>query len=225
MEEVRRVHTVQNCWQVIGIFGDRSCSRLEHEIHCRNCDLYRAGGHELLDRPLPEDYRREITVKLQSEVEVEDEHPLHLVLFRIGGAWLAMASECFIRTLLCAPVIPIPGRSNEIFRGLVNTQGDLRLCVSLGELFKGEADQPVIDVSARVFSRMLEIRMEGERWIFEADEVVGAIECSSRQLEPLPSNLEKSLRGLITRLFVWQGLRVALIDPSRLQVLLKEALS
>ena len=217
--------SVQDCWQEIGIFGDRSCPRLESEIHCRNCEIYRTGGHDLLDRPLPEDYRREITFKLQVQAEKEDEHPLHLVLFRIGGAWLAMASECFVRTLARSSVMPIPGRSNQVFRGLVNTQGDLRLCVSLGELFKSETEHPVIDVSARVFPRMLEIRIDGERWIFEADEVVGAIECFSSHLEPLPSNLERSLRGLVKSLFVWQGLRVALVEPARLRDLLKEAIT
>lgn len=212
------------CWKSIGIFGDRSCERLGVEIHCRNCEVYRAGGHELLDRPIPEDYQTEITQKLQVPEEVPDKNPLHLVLFRIGGANLAMPSEYFARTLQKSPITQIPGRSNGVFQGLINTQGDLRLCISLREILKSEVDQPVIEVSARVFARMLEIRIEGEVWVFEADEVVGAIVCTRHQFESLPANLEKSSRGLVSGLFVWQGLRVALIDPLRLLDLLRESL-
>lgn len=212
------------CWQQIGTFGDRSCARLESEVHCRNCEIFRAGGRALLDRPLPEGYREEITAQLKAPLERETQEGLRVVAFRVGGAWLALDSGYFLRTLPTLPIVPLPGRSNAVFRGLVNAQGELSLCVSLRGLIRAELDQSVIDVSARVFSRMLEIRLAGDLWIFEADEVVGAVSVAEQHLEPLPVNLGLSLQGLVSHLLFWQGIRLALLDPKQLEVRLRGAL-
>ena len=41
---------VDDCWNRIGVFGDKSCPRLERHIHCRNCEVYGAAAIALLDR-------------------------------------------------------------------------------------------------------------------------------------------------------------------------------
>lgn len=213
------------CWKSMGTFGDRSCHRLPEEIHCRNCEVYRAGGRNLLDRPQPDAYREELTRQLAEPETILNERPLELVLFRIGGAWLALPSLCFARTLPILPVIPMPGRSNAIFQGMVNAHGDIRLCVSLVPLIAAEMDRPVIDVSARVFPRMLEISFNGQIWVYVSDEVVGSIECEHSGLEALPANLAIASQGLVRGLFEWFGLRVALLDHERLFELLGESLA
>jgi chemotaxis-related protein WspD len=212
------------CWKTIGTFGDRSCHRLSEEIHCRNCDVYRAGGRNLLDRPQPDAYREELTRQLAEPEAQADEKPLELVLFRIGGAWLALPASCFLRTLPILPVVPMPGRSNTIFQGMVNAHGDIRLCASLVPLIGAEMDRPVIDVSARVFPRMLEIHFKGQIWVYASDEVVGSIECELNGLESPPANLAIASQGLVRGLFIWFGLRVVLLDHERLFHLLEEAL-
>jgi chemotaxis-related protein WspD len=213
------------CWKSMGTFGDRTCPRLSEEIHCRNCEVYRAGGRNLLDRPQPDAYREELTRQLAEPEELAEEKPLELVLFRIGGAWLALPSRCFARTLPILPVVPMPGRSNAVFLGMVNAHGDIRLCASLVPLIGTETDRPVIDVSARVFPRMLEISLNGNLWVFVSDEVVGSIECEQKNLEALPANLAIASDGLVTGLFEWFGLRVALLAHERLFALLEEALA
>ena len=213
------------CWKSIGTFGDRSCPRLTAEVHCRNCEVYRAGGRNLLDRPQPEAYREELTRLLAEPEAISDQKPLELVLFRIGGAWLALPSFCFVRTLPILPVIPMPGRSNAIFQGMVNAHGEIRLCVSLVPLIGAEMDRPVIDVSARVFPRLLEISFNGQIWVYLSDEVVGSIECEQNDLEALPANLAIASQGLVRGLFEWFGLRVALLDHERLFELLGESLA
>lgn len=212
------------CWKTTGTFGDRSCPRLSEEIHCRNCEIYRAGGRNLLDRPQPDAYREELTRELAEPEASADEKPLELVLFRIRGAWLALPASCFSRTLPILPVIPMPGRSNAIFQGMVNAHGDIRLCASLMPLIGAEMDRPVIDVSARVFPRMLEIQRKGQIWVYASDEVVGSIQCELNSLEPLSANLPNASQGLVRGLFTWFGLRVALLDHERLFERLEEAL-
>lgn len=212
------------CWKSIGTFGDRSCHRLSEEIHCRNCEVYRAGGRNLLDRPQPDAYREELTRQLAEPEVILEDKPLELVLFRIGGAWLALPSSCFLRTLPILPVVPMPGRTNAVFQGMVNAHGDIRLCVSLGPLMGPEMDRPVIDVSARVFPRMLEISLNGQIWVYASDEVVGSIDCEQNSLEALPANLAIARQGLVRGVFDWFGLRVALLEHVRLCALLEEAL-
>lgn len=212
------------CWKSIGTFGDRSCHRLSEEIHCRNCEVYRAGGRNLLDRPQPDAYREELTRQLAEPEVILEDKPLELVLFRIGGAWLALPSSCFLRTLPILPVVPMPGRTNAVFQGMVNAHGDIRLCVSLGPLMGPEMDRPVIDVSARVFPRMLEISLNGQIWVYASDEVVGSIDCEQNSLEALPANLAIASQGLVRGVFDWFGLRVALLEHVRLCALLEEAL-
>ena len=48
------IHTeardIDDCWNRIGIYGDKSCPVLPEHIHCRNCSVYSAAATRLLDR-------------------------------------------------------------------------------------------------------------------------------------------------------------------------------
>ena len=35
---------VNDCWNRIGVRGDRSCPELKQYVHCRNCPVYSAGA-------------------------------------------------------------------------------------------------------------------------------------------------------------------------------------
>lgn len=205
-----------DCWKTIGIFGDHTCERLVAEIHCRNCEIYRAEGRHLLDRPLPEGYREELTRQLAEPVSLGKGKPIGLVLFRIGGAWLALPSGCFSRTLPILPVTPIPGRKNDVFEGVVSAHGGLRLCVSLAPLLGDAVERAVVDASARVFPRMLEIFINGEAWVFRVDEVLGSIECLPERIDMGSMPQKDPELALVRGLFDWQGLRVMLLGEERL---------
>ena len=42
------IHTdalaIDDCWNRIGIYGDKSCPVLPEHIHCRNCSVYSAAA-------------------------------------------------------------------------------------------------------------------------------------------------------------------------------------
>lgn len=42
---------LDDCWNRIGVQGDRSCERLDDAVHCRNCPVYERAAIALLDRP------------------------------------------------------------------------------------------------------------------------------------------------------------------------------
>ena len=44
---------LDDCWNRIGVFGQRSCPELLSCVHCRNCSVYSAAGHSLFERLPP----------------------------------------------------------------------------------------------------------------------------------------------------------------------------
>ncbi|MDM9384291.1 hypothetical protein QUB80_26815 [Chlorogloeopsis sp. ULAP01] len=58
MDTITVSSDIYHCWNIIGIMGDRSCPELSNFIHCRNCPIYSAGGHQLLERCVPNNYRQ-----------------------------------------------------------------------------------------------------------------------------------------------------------------------
>ena len=59
-----------DCWNQIGVSGDRSCPELETFIHCRNCPVFAAAARTFFDRPAPEGYLAGWSSWLAGSVEV-----------------------------------------------------------------------------------------------------------------------------------------------------------
>src|SRR5215472_14146833 len=64
-----------DCWNRIGISGDRSCPELEAHIHCRNCPVFASAARAFFDRPAPEGYLAEWTQWLASSAELAGHEP------------------------------------------------------------------------------------------------------------------------------------------------------
>ena len=61
---------IDDCWNRIGIHGDKSCPLLIDHIHCRNCAVYSAAATRLLDRyALQQDDRGQVSVAVESDVK------------------------------------------------------------------------------------------------------------------------------------------------------------
>ena len=212
------------CWKTIGILADRSCPELQQHVHCRNCPTYRLAGRQLLDRPMPEDYRAELTQRLASKPPERQADYQRLLIFRVSSVWLAMPSACFEQSLSPVPIVRVPARSNRHFLGLVNTHGELQLCFTLEHFIGPDPDEIAVVESTHAFPRLLVVRLQGQRWVFPADEVMGTIEHPLASLQKLPANVDKSSHRLVSALFDLDALRIKLIDAERLAVLFQEAL-
>lgn len=210
----------------MGILGDRSCSQLEPHVHCRNCPTYRQAGRQLLNRPMGDDYRAELTRRLAAKPTEPQGETLRLLVFRIANVWLALPSVCFEETLSPLPIVRVPLRSNRHFLGLVGVHGELQLCFTLEHWLGPDPDEPGASAgAARVFPRLLVIHLRTQRWVFPADEVLGTVDCPRAGLEPLPSNLAQSGTRLVSALFHLEGLPVKLLNKERLAALFHEALT
>ncbi len=80
------IHTeardIDDCWNRIGIYGDKSCPVLPEHIHCRNCSVYSAAATRLLDRYSFEQEHLEHYSPQEHERKVATRS---LMIFRLGG--------------------------------------------------------------------------------------------------------------------------------------------
>src|SRR5437868_12679007 len=83
---------IDDCWNRIGIRGDKSCPLLIEHIHCRNCAVYSAAATRLLDRyALQQEDRQHVPATVQSEVKTRS-----LLMFRLGEEWLGLATRSLV---------------------------------------------------------------------------------------------------------------------------------
>src|SRR5947208_600171 len=119
---------IDACWQKIGVDGDRSCPELPKAIHCRNCQVYSDAGLRLLNRPLPEEYRRESTAHFGREKILAPPARSSILLFRINAEWLALPTQAFQEVAEWRKVHSLPHRRQSVVLGLVNIRGELLIC-------------------------------------------------------------------------------------------------
>jgi len=53
-ESIALLSDVDDCWNRIGIRGDKSCGQLAGHVHCRNCPVYATAAKRILDRLPPQ---------------------------------------------------------------------------------------------------------------------------------------------------------------------------
>ncbi|WYX25703.1 hypothetical protein WJ969_08370 [Achromobacter xylosoxidans] len=54
LDSLARLAEVDDCWNRIGIRGDKRCERLAGYVHCRNCPVYADAAKRILDRLPPQ---------------------------------------------------------------------------------------------------------------------------------------------------------------------------
>ncbi|MFM9961437.1 MAG: chemotaxis protein CheW [Planctomycetaceae bacterium] len=132
--EANRSKLENDCWNQIGVTGDRSCPELQKHVHCRNCPVFTAAGQRLFEREPPAVYLAEWTKRLAEPEVVAERDTISVLIFRVGEEWLAFDIGLLVEIAEPRPIHTLPQRSNEILAGLVNIRGELELCVSLGGL-------------------------------------------------------------------------------------------
>ncbi len=206
------------CWGTIGVSGDRSCPELARVVHCRNCPVLMRAAGELFDQPASPDY-----VAFWSENVARAPEPAEpttsVVLFRIGGEWLALDTPLVQEVAAMRPVHRVAHRWHTRLEGLVNIRGQLQLCVALGGLL-GIPLQ-----GADRGSRLVVMRDERETWVFRASEVSGVHRFPEASLEASPASLPSPLAAVARGVFPWAGTRVAYLRGGAVASALRGAIA
>jgi len=216
----RANHVVDACWNHIGVQGDRSCPKLPQAVHCRNCPVFAAGGQQLFEREAPPDYLDEWTRQLVDLDQTAADETRSLLVFRVGGEWLALDARWVIEVVEPRRIHRVPHRTDRLLLGLANIRGELHLCISLRELLgieSAEGDSPPETASpAGSNQRLLVAEHDQNRWVFPVDEVEGVHRVPLSALENLPHTVEKSPRFYSQALFSRETKRVGVLSETRL---------
>ncbi|MBV4547439.1 chemotaxis protein CheW [Pseudomonas triticicola] len=169
---------IDDCWNRIGIHGDKSCPLLEEHIHCRNCSVYSAAATRLLDRySLQQDQREAVVSKVEIDVKTRS-----LLMFRLGEEWLGLATRTLVEVAPLQAIHSLPHQRSRALLGVANVRGALVACLSLVELL--DLDGSVAPVSGgRVMPRMLIMAAHGGPVVVPVDEVDGIHAIDERILD------------------------------------------
>src|SRR5258707_976653 len=148
-----RIAAIHDCWNLIGVEGNRTCRELLKFTHCRNCPVYSAAGMQLLDRPISAGYRREHAEHYAQQKRITQATRLSVVIFRLANEWLALPTTVVqevsppckipqtdsrttdgISKSERRPMHSLPHRRGGVAPGLVNVRGELLVCVSAARL-------------------------------------------------------------------------------------------
>ncbi|NEO63395.1 MAG: chemotaxis protein CheW [Moorea sp. SIO4G2] len=238
--ETRNKPIFNDCWNQIGVTGDRSCSELKTFIHCRNCPVYSLAGRGLLEREPPPGYINEWTNLLVSQSVPQRESTLtqlgetiSVIIFRLGVEWLALSAKLFKEVTQPCVIHTIPHRSNEILLGIVNIRGEILMCVSLSHLLglednsansgseQSKIQQPLTlksktNVSSVMYQRMVVVEIEGNRWVFPVDEIFTVQRFHANELLDAPAVISNATYTYTKWIINWQDKKVNYLDDELL---------
>src|SRR5215831_6881941 len=80
----------EDCWNRIGVWGDRSCPELAGAVHCHNCPVFAAAGRQFLDAPSPLGYLEDWAERLAALPETAASDLQSVLIFCIADEWLAL---------------------------------------------------------------------------------------------------------------------------------------
>jgi chemotaxis-related protein WspD len=211
--------TQTDCWNRIGVRGDRSCPELATVVHCHNCPVFAAAGRRFLDAPYPDGYLQEWAQRLAAPREEAATDLKSVLIFRLDEEWLALPVDVLIEVTTPRPIHRVPHRGG-LLAGLVNIRGELQLCVRLKQLLgitgreneREEARKP----ANAALARLLVVQREAERWVFPVDEVAQVFRFPIHELTRVPATLARSAVRFSRGVFVWQGHSVGYLDEASL---------
>ncbi|CAG8866097.1 hypothetical protein PS627_01883 [Pseudomonas fluorescens] len=206
--------TIDDCWNRIGVHGNKQCPLLEQHIHCRNCEVHAAAATRLLDRyALLQDEQAEAP-------EREEGGPRRsMLLFRLGEEWLALATACLAEIAPLQPVHSLPHQRSRVLQGVANVRGALVPCLSLADLL-GQERLAKTGEGPRVIPRMLILAAEGGAVVLPVDEVDGI-----HGLDPARLEVEQKAAQFTAAVLQWRGRSVRVLDERQLLSAVNRSLS
>jgi len=207
---------VKQCWNEVGVYGSASCPELASCGHCRRCPVYASAGRDLLDRPIPEGLLEERAALMAQGKEAECARPISVMVFRIEGEFLALETQYFEQVAETTAVHRFPLRSNRVFRGIVNIDGELHLCFSLAGLLDLPPWDGADSAGPKTMARMMIIRKDGGRFVFPVHEMCGVHRISSDEIRNPPATVSKGVTNLTRGLFYLDDVHVGLLKEEDL---------
>ena len=142
------------------------------------------------------------------------------LIFRLGEQWLMLPLDVLAEVHERVPVRSVPGRTTDVFRGMVNLRGELDLCADMHALLGIDR----VEAGPESARRLLVLDRDGVRWTFEADEVRGVDAYARDDLLEPQVTVSRALVHYTDGLLVSDAMTIARLDPERVFRGLEECL-
>ena len=210
------IHTdalaIDDCWNRIGIYGDKSCPVLPEHIHCRNCSVHSAAATRLLDRY---SFEQEHVEQYATRVDERKVATRSMMIFRLGEEWLGLATRCLDEVAPMQPIHSLPHQRSRALQGVANVRGALVPCLSLIELL-GLDPALAGPTSLRVMPRMLILAAHGGPVVLTVDEVDGIHNIEERVLSTASASGEHASAKYTRGVLQWKTRSLRLLDEEQL---------
>jgi chemotaxis-related protein WspD len=212
---------VEDCWNKIGIYGNRSCARLAQCTHCRNCDTYSAAAGKLLDRPAVQG--DDWTAALTKREPAASGEVRSFTVFRVCDEHLALPTARCARAANLRAVHRIPHRRSDVILGIANIHGELIVCLSFAALLKlNRADRPT---PAQKKGKLLVTEWNGGPIAFEVDELQGVEKVPLAHLQKLPATVAQTRTRCTRALLPRDPHPIAILDENALDEAIRQHLA
>ena len=207
---------MEDCWNRIGVAGDQSCPKLEHHVHCRNCEVYAGAAQRNLRRPVDPAYRAEWAALLRQPAATTAAAGHAALAFRVGSEWLALPAAVVLSVAPLAPTHTLPHRSGRGLDGIVNVGGKLAPSMSLPALLgiDGQADQA--EAGRHAYARLLVVEWEGQAFALQVADLHGIIRYGDAAVRAPAATIGKGLQRFLTGVVTEAGLHIGLLDAALL---------
>lgn len=213
-----------DCWNRIGVWGDRSCPELESVVHCHNCPVFSAAGRQFLASPPPDGYVEAWTARLAEKEDEARTQKQGVLLFRLGDEWLALPVTALREVIPLRPIHRIPFRGG-LLAGVVNVRGELHLSIRMDHLLglahRAETEK---ESSRNAVPRLLVAGRGEETWVFRVDEVDRVQRLVLTELKPVPPTLSRATSRFTRGVFNSRNRAVGFLDDARLFEVLRTSL-
>ncbi len=189
-DALARLSEVDDCWNRIGIRGDKSCERLPEHVHCRNCPVYAAAAKRILDRLPPQADTHEHSVADTAAAQAAQARLSSLLVFRLQGEWLGLPTKALDEVASTRAILTLPHRRDPAVLGVTNVRGTLTVCVSLARLLGLDTVAADAGRERPAAARMLIFGGAGRAVVLPVDEVEGIHSVDLDALESLPATLD-----------------------------------
>jgi chemotaxis signal transduction protein len=198
-----------SCWRTIGVYGEGrpTCPLLEGCHHCRNCDVFRAAGRALFERPPAdgylEDWSRQIAQPLPSPPGPHED----VLVLVLGERRVALPVASVREVVPVRALRRLPPPHDAAMAGLVNVRGELLPAVVLEAVLGWPLRDPLEARRLVVFGRTSD---DAVALLVSEVAAVRRIETVAESPHDLPDQVVE--RPLVRQVLHLDGEEVPLVD-------------
>lgn len=208
--------TLDDCWNRIGVAGDRSCPKLAQHVHCRNCEVYGQAARNILQRPVGPAYRDDWAVSLRQPAAPADLRDSSGLVFRIGAEWLLLPTAIVMSVAPLAPSHRLPHRVSAGLSGIVNVAGTLLPAITLSSILGIDEAASVATSGRHVFARLVVIRWQNQSYALPVADLHGILRYAGATVQAPAATINKGVQHYLTGVLTHAGMHIGVLDAALL---------